>query len=168
MLSARDPGASCSRPQHPTKRRAGRYRLRRRPRHHRRWRRKTIAWFENQGHHSGIFKEHAIGIVEHWSLDSTWLTPTSTQTESSTLSPLQIWDWSGYNNLRILTAHGSSQDRDVDPDSITGIINVDINTDGRIDVFAGSYSRGSRISEKNVSVHEPLGRLWRKQRRENI
>ena len=46
-----------------------------------------------------------------------------------------------------------------DPDSITGIIAADINQDGRIDVFAGSYSRGSRTSEELVSVQDPLGRL---------
>ena len=45
------------------------------------------------------------------------------------------------------------------PDSTTGIVLADIDGDGDDDVFAGSYSRGSRISEDDVDVDDPLGRL---------
>ncbi|TFH74934.1 VCBS repeat-containing protein [Gammaproteobacteria bacterium LSUCC0112] len=46
------------------------------------------------------------------------------------------------------------------PDSITGLETADINGDGHIDVFAGSYSRGEReADDANAAFTDPLGRL---------
>lgn len=46
------------------------------------------------------------------------------------------------------------------PDSITGLETADINGDGHIDVFAGSYSRGEReADDANAALTDPLGRL---------
>lgn len=46
------------------------------------------------------------------------------------------------------------------PDSITGLETADINGDGHMDVFAGSYSRGERESDDaNAQLTDPLGRL---------
>ncbi|MDP3515951.1 MAG: VCBS repeat-containing protein [Pseudohongiella sp.] len=46
------------------------------------------------------------------------------------------------------------------PDSITGLETADINGDGHMDVFVGSYSRGERESDDaNAQLTDPLGRL---------
>jgi hypothetical protein len=46
------------------------------------------------------------------------------------------------------------------PDSITGLETADINGDGHLDVFAGSYSRGEReTDDANATLTDPLGRL---------
>lgn len=46
------------------------------------------------------------------------------------------------------------------PDSITGLEIADIDGDGHIDVFVGSYSRGERESDDaNAQLTDPLGRL---------
>jgi len=46
------------------------------------------------------------------------------------------------------------------PDSITGLETADINGDGQMDVFVGSYSRGEReADDANAQLTDPLGRL---------
>ena len=46
------------------------------------------------------------------------------------------------------------------PDSITGMETADINGDGEVDVFVGSYSRGEReADDANAALTDPLGRL---------
>ncbi len=46
------------------------------------------------------------------------------------------------------------------PDGITGLETADINGDGHMDVFVGSYSRGERESDDaNAQLTDPLGRL---------
>lgn len=45
------------------------------------------------------------------------------------------------------------------PDSITGLAIADIDGDGHVDIIAGSYSRGSRTSDGDVDVNDPLGRI---------
>lgn len=45
------------------------------------------------------------------------------------------------------------------PDSITGVETADINGDGRMDVIAGSYSRGPRDRDGDVTPKHALGRL---------
>jgi len=45
------------------------------------------------------------------------------------------------------------------PDTVTGLEIADINSDGLIDVFVGSYSGGSREGEDDVDVDDELGRL---------
>ncbi len=55
------------------------------------------------------------------------------------------------------------------PDSITGLEATDIDGDGDMDVFAGSYSRGERESDDaSVQITDPLGRLgWFENRLQN-
>ena len=45
------------------------------------------------------------------------------------------------------------------PDSMTGMEMADINGDGYLDVMAGSYSRGPREGDGEVTVHDALGRI---------
>ena len=47
----------------------------------------------------------------------------------------------------------------IHPDRIVGLVVADINSDGKEDVFVGSYSRGDRAKDGAVSVKHPLGRL---------
>ncbi len=46
-----------------------------------------------------------------------------------------------------------------EPDTITGFALADINGDGLPDVMAGSYSRGPRQRDGDVTPDDPLGRL---------
>jgi hypothetical protein len=45
------------------------------------------------------------------------------------------------------------------PDTVTGIAVADINGDGHPDAIAGSYSRGPRDRDGEVTVQDPLGRI---------
>ena len=45
------------------------------------------------------------------------------------------------------------------PDSTTGFSLADINGNGRLDVIAGSYSRGPRDQDGEVALGSPMGRL---------
>lgn len=45
------------------------------------------------------------------------------------------------------------------PDSMTGMEMADINGDGYLDVIAGSYSRGPREGDGDVTVDDALGRI---------
>ena len=45
------------------------------------------------------------------------------------------------------------------PDSIVGVAVADIDSDGDPDVMTGGYSRGSRVSDGEAGVSDPLGRL---------
>ena len=45
------------------------------------------------------------------------------------------------------------------PDTVTGIALADIDGDGALDVFSGSYSMGPRGEDGEVTVNDPLGRL---------
>ena len=46
-----------------------------------------------------------------------------------------------------------------DPDSMTGFEIDDINGDGLIDIIAGSYSRGPRMGDGDVTAEDSLGRI---------
>ena len=121
---------------------------------------RRIAWFENQGLHSGIFKEHAIGIagalVSGFNMAYADINLDEKIDIIAASDQGLVWLQQPQNIDSAWIPHMIGT---FDPDSITGIIAADINQDGRIDVFAGSYSRGSRTSEKIVSVQDPLGRL---------
>ncbi len=45
------------------------------------------------------------------------------------------------------------------PDQLVGLVAVDIDDDGDLDVMAGGYSRGPRDRDGDVTVNDPLGRL---------
>ena len=121
---------------------------------------RRIAWFENQGLHSGIFKEHAIGIagalVSGFNMAYADINLDEKIDIIAASDQGLVWIQQPQNIDSAWIPHKIGA---FDPDIITGIIAADINQDGRTDVFAGGYSRGSRVSEKTVSVHDPLGRL---------
>ena len=119
-----------------------------------------IAWFENVGYPDVAFTEHAIGIV-------------GAQISGFNLAYADI------NQDQRLDIIGASLDglywlqqpSPIDsawlahkigtflPDSITGLVAADINSDGHMDILAGSYSRGTRTAEQDAKVTDPLGRL---------
>ncbi|TGV02455.1 FG-GAP repeat domain-containing protein [Flavivirga rizhaonensis] len=45
------------------------------------------------------------------------------------------------------------------PDQIVGFIGADINNDGYKDFLTGGYSRGTRDTDGNVKINQPLGRI---------
>jgi hypothetical protein len=45
------------------------------------------------------------------------------------------------------------------PDILIGMTLVDVDGDGDHDLFAGGYSRGSRLEETDTRIDSPLGRL---------
>jgi hypothetical protein len=47
----------------------------------------------------------------------------------------------------------------IGPDRLVGLAIADINNDGKDDVITGGYSRGNRRSDKDIRVHDALGRL---------
>ena len=124
-----------------------------------------LVWFENPGDGSLNFIEHAIGI------------------NGARMAGfnLEYADLSGDGRLDIIGAGAGPVGNGLvwieqparkgdawnarfigtfAPDSITGLETADINGDGHIDVFAGSYSRGERESDDaNAQLSDPLGRL---------
>ncbi|NNC71043.1 MAG: VCBS repeat-containing protein [Flavobacteriaceae bacterium] len=47
----------------------------------------------------------------------------------------------------------------ISPDRLVGLAIADINGDGKKDVLVGGYSRGSRRTDQNITINDPLGRL---------
>jgi hypothetical protein len=104
---------------------------------------RRVVWFENAGEQG--FIEHAIGVVGSGDVHT-----------AATIDGGLVW---------------IEQPQDIDdawrlhrigtfaPDTMTGIVLADINGDGHADVFAGSYSRGSRTREDDVDINDRLGRL---------
>jgi len=124
-----------------------------------------LVWFENPGDGSLNFIEHAIGI------------------NGARMAGFNLVyaDLSGDGRLDIIGA-GTGRVGDglvwieqparkgdawnarfigtFSPDSITGLEVADIDGDGDMDVFAGSYSRGEReTDDANARITDPLGRL---------
>ena len=119
-----------------------------------------LIFFENNDEETLDFSEHAIGIV------------------GSSMSGfnLEYADLNGDGRLDII-GRGSNgltwieQPTPIDnawnaftigtlsPASITGMEVADIDNDGDVDIIAGSYSRGPRTSDGNVSTTDALGRL---------
>ena len=119
-----------------------------------------LVWFENAGGDGPAFHEHAIGI------------------NSAAMSGfnLEYADLSGDGRLDIIGAAGRGLSwieqpaRKGDawnafpigsfaPDSVTGMELADIDGDGDVDVMVGSYSRGLRTGDGDVSLNDPLGRI---------
>lgn len=124
-----------------------------------------LVWFENPGDGSLNFIEHAIGIngarMAGFNLEYADLSGDGRlDIIGAGVGPVGnglVWieqparkddAW----NARFIGSFA--------PDSITGLETADINGDGHIDVFAGSYSRGERESDDaNAQLSDPLGRL---------
>lgn len=125
-----------------------------------------LVWFENRSTRNALnFVEHAIGIV------------------GGTASGfnLEYSDLNGDGRLDIIVALGSAtlpstlgwleQPAKADgpwlahtigslgPDAVTGITGADIDGDGDTDFLVGSYSRGPREGDGDVTIQDSLGRL---------
>jgi len=119
-----------------------------------------LVFFENLGSDALEFREHAIGI------NGTFMAGFN----------LEFTDLNGDGRLDIIgaTPRGLSWIEQparrgdawnshfigtFEPDSMTGMETADIDGDGDIDIIAGSYSRGDRENDGNISIDSPLGRL---------
>lgn len=117
-----------------------------------------ITWFENLGELS--FREHAIGTIgmhtHGFNMDYEDLNGNGRLDIVSLTRTGVAWFEQPARNGDGWVSHpiGSFL-----PDSVTGILLADIDDDGDKDLFAGSYSRGSRVDEKETPIDEPLGRL---------
>ncbi len=117
-----------------------------------------IAWFENLGNMA--FTEHAIGTIGRHAHGFN----------------MDYADMNGDGRLDIvsLTRQGVAwfeQPENIDegwighfiggfpPDNMIGMTLVDVDGDGDQDLFAGGYSRGSRLDESVTPIDSPLGRL---------
>ncbi len=128
---------------------------------------RRIMWFENTGEADIRFVEHRIEIDD--------------SSVKATGFNLDFVDLSGDDRLDIVLGTGTPRPRtslmwleqppDADevwrshgigttaPDHVTGFAVTDINEDGNPDVVVGSYSRGPRDIDGDVTRYDPLGRL---------
>ena len=119
-----------------------------------------IILFENVDPKNLTFMEHAIGVY-------------GPKTNGFNM---EFLDLNGDGRLDIVGAAGRTlswfeQPADIDhawisraigsfePDSMTGFEIDDINEDGLIDIIAGSYSRGPRTGDGDVTAEDALGRI---------
>ncbi len=119
-----------------------------------------LAWFENPGDGSLDFIEHAIGInggvASGFNLEYADLNGDNRLDIIGRVSGRVGWLEQPANIDDAWNAHyiGSMA-----PDSVTGLEITDIDGDNRLDIMVGSYSRGDRENDSNVSVSDPLGRI---------
>ncbi|MEE2636465.1 MAG: VCBS repeat-containing protein [Acidobacteriota bacterium] len=119
-----------------------------------------LLYFENPGNGTLEFREHAIGIngaraagfnLEYADLnDDGRLDIIGAATGGLAWLEHPAREDDAWNAHRIGT---------FSPDSMTGYEIADINDDGHLDILAGSYSRGPREDDGDVSVDDPLGRI---------
>jgi hypothetical protein len=124
-----------------------------------------LAWFENPGDGSLNFTEHAIGInaarmggfnLEYADLNGDGRLDIVGAGNGRVGNGL-VWI---EQPARIGDAWNAHYIGTFAPDSITGLEVADIDGDGDMDVFAGSYSRGEReADDANTQITQPLGRL---------
>ena len=117
-----------------------------------------IAWFENLG--DMAFKEHAIGTIgmhaHGFNMDYADLNGDGRLDIISLTRAGVAWFQQPKNIDDGWIAHPIGA---FPPDILVGITLVDIDGDGDQDLFAGSYSRGSRLDESDTPINSPLGRL---------
>ncbi|WP_339856735.1 VCBS repeat-containing protein [Pseudohongiella acticola] len=124
-----------------------------------------LAWFENPGDGSLDFIEHAIGIngarmagfnLEYADLNGDGRLDIIGAGNGRVGNGL-VWIEQPARTGDAWNAHYIGTFL---PDSITGLEVTDIDGDGDMDVFAGSYSRGEReADDANTRISDPLGRL---------
>ncbi len=127
-----------------------------------------LFWFENLGGKEIRFKEHRVEVAVPDGYGATRMTGFM----------FDFFDFNGDARLDVLLAEGGSnvvwleQPGSPDgtwtlhrigsmaPDSATGLTITDINGDGRVDIFCGSYSQGPRGADgAEVTKDMALGRL---------
>lgn len=124
-----------------------------------------LLWFENPGDGSLEFIEHAIGIngarmagfnLEYADLNGDDRLDIIGAGVGRVGNGL-VWIEQPARKGDAWNAHFIGE---FAPDSFTGLEVADIDGDGDIDVFAGSYSRGEReVDDANASLTDPMGRL---------
>lgn len=117
--------------------------------------------FENPGDGSLNFTEHAIGIygarMQGFNLEYVDLSGDGRLDIIGTAPRGLVWIEQPARKGDAWNAHYIGT---FAPDSHTGYATADIDSDGDIDLIAGSYSRGDRTGDDaSVDVNSPLGRI---------
>jgi hypothetical protein len=119
-----------------------------------------LVLFENTGVSELSFQEHAIGIVRGraagFNLEYTDLSGDGRLDIIGRVSNGIGWI---EQPARIDDAWNAYPIGTFAPDSITGLEIADIDGDGDTDIMTGSYSRGDRQNDDDVTADFPLGRL---------
>lgn len=122
---------------------------------------RRLVFFENPGDGTLDFREHAIGVngggsagfnLEYMDVNG------DGRLDIIGAAPNQSLLWLE-QPARIDDAWNAHVIGTFTPDSMTGLEIADINGDGRLDVMAGSYSRGPRERDGDVDAGDPLGRI---------